>query len=342
MRLSHPYASDLERKALLGWIAGKPEAFTPRVVMGYEQAQAATEPKEWARLVTEYRLPWEALPDAALTHPEVWDALLPSTGLTALIRNLGRLTQLGVIAPLGGQTQAIAAQLTDEPSIKNARVHPLQILTALATYAQGHGFRGTQTWNPNPRIIEALNDAFYLAFGAIEPSNKRTLLGLDVSGSMTMGTIANSPIKPFQAEAAMAMVALRSEPEVYPMAFSSGFVPLPLTGSQRLDDVMHTMSRMPFDRTDCAVPMQWAARNKVPVDVFTIYTDNETWFGGTHPFQALKAYRDIMGIPARLAVVGMTATDFTIADPSDSGMLDVVGFDTAAPNILTAFARGEL
>ena len=36
----------------------------------------------------------------------------------------------------------------------------------------------------------------------------------------------------------------------------------------------------------------------------------------------------------------MTATGFSIADPSDAGMLDVVGFDGAVPSLITEFARG--
>ena len=46
------------------------------------------------------------------------------------------------------------------------------------------------------------------------------------------------------------------------------------------------------------------------------------------------------GRRAKLIVVGMTATKFTIADPSDPGMLDVVGFDAAAPRVMADFARG--
>jgi 60 kDa SS-A/Ro ribonucleoprotein len=86
--------------------------------------------------------------------------------------------------------------------------------------------------------------------------------------------------------------------------------------------------------------MVWATRNKVPVDTFVVYTDNETWAGKVHPFQALAEYRHRMGRQAKLIVVGMTATNFTIADPSDAGMLDVVGFDTAAPQVMADFARG--
>jgi 60 kDa SS-A/Ro ribonucleoprotein len=45
------------------------------------------------------------------------------------------------------------------------------------------------------------------------------------------------------------------------------------------------------------------------------------------------------GIPAKLIVAGMTSTGFSIADPDDGGMLDVVGFDRAAPAVMADFAR---
>jgi len=97
---------------------------------------------------------------------------------------------------------------------------------------------------------------------------------------------------------------------------------------------------MPMSGTDCALPMLYATKNTIEVDTFVIYTDNETWAGSIHPHQALQEYRRKTGIPARLVVVGMTATEFTIADPTDPGMLDVVGFDAAVPSLITEFARG--
>ena len=36
-------------------------------------------------------------------------------------------------------------------------------------------------------IVDALDAAFYTAFGNVEPAGKRLLLALDVSGSMTCG-----------------------------------------------------------------------------------------------------------------------------------------------------------
>ena len=80
--------------------------------------------------------------------------------------------------------------------------------------------------------------------------------------------------------------------------------------------------------------------NRVEADTFIVYTDNETWHGAMHPTQALQKYRRVMGIPAKLIVVGMVSNSFSIADPKDGGMLDVVGFDTAAPNLMADFIRG--
>ncbi|MBR0806731.1 hypothetical protein JQ636_24555 [Bradyrhizobium japonicum] len=85
--------------------------------------------------------------------------------------------------------------------------------------------------------------------------------------------------------------------------------------------------------------MLYALRNKIEVDAFVIYTDSEIWAGAVHPVQALREYRKQTRIAAKLIVVGMISTGFSIADPTDAGMLDVVGFDAAVPAIIADFAR---
>ena len=41
-----------------------------------------------------------------------------------------------------------------------------------------------------------------------------------------------------------------------------------------------------------------------------------------------------------MAVVAMTSNGFSIADPDDGGMLDVVGFNASAPQVIADFADG--
>ena len=108
----------------------------------------------------------------------------------------------------------------------------------------------------------------------------------------------------------------------------------------RLDDVVKRISSLPFEATDCALPMVWAREHKLNVSAFITYTDSETWAGNIHPSQALRQYRSEFVGDAKAVVVGMTSNGFTIADPNDRGMLDVVGFDTTAPAVIADFVRG--
>jgi 60 kDa SS-A/Ro ribonucleoprotein len=206
------------------------------------------------------------------------------------------------------------------------------------TYQQGKGMRGSLTWEPITAVIDALDKAFYKTFKTVEPTGKRLVLALDVSGSMAGGMVAGVPgLSPLVASAAMALVTAATESDVTIIGFSSQMVRLNISARQRLDDVVKTVSGLPFMGTDCALPMLWALENGVKADAFVIYTDSETWFGNIHPAQALREYREKTGIPAKLIVVGMVSNGFSIADPTDGGMLDVVGFDTAVPQVMNDF-----
>jgi 60 kDa SS-A/Ro ribonucleoprotein len=350
LRLAHPRTEVAELKDTFDWIVrGSLGEHTPRLVQGFVEAQAATDAEAWARLVREYALSWEMLPDAALGEPAVWDALLDGgVPQTALMRQLPRLTRLGLLPDLGGRTDEVVAQLADADRLRKGRVHPVAVLIAQRTYASGRSARGAGEWAPSRKVVDALDAAFYRAFGAVEPSGRRTLLAVDVSGSMA-APISGLPITAREASAALALVQLATEPSAAAVGFSTkngagwhdtALKPLAISPRQRLDDALRVIDEMPFSGTDCALPMVHAMEQRLQVDLFVVYTDNETWAGKIHPHQALAEYRRTSGIDARLVVVGMTATQFTIADPSDPGMLDVVGFDAGVPALITEFARG--
>ncbi len=343
LRLSHPEPPSEAHDNLYRFTTGHDVDEVPRVVDGYRKAQESSDPDETAELVREYRLPWEALDPDHLASAKVWGALLDSGALAlgALVRNLGVMTARGVLTPGSKGTATVIERLADVAAIRKARLHPIALLNAIITYSHGQGLRGNLTWAPVPRVVDALDAAFYTSFGTVEPAGKRTLLGIDVSGSMFAAAVNNAAFNAAQGATAMAMVTAATEPVTIPMAFSGGFVPLDISPRRRLDDQMRALANMPFDRTDCAIPMLWATANRVEVDSFVTYTDSETWAGHIHPFQALRQYREKMGIDARLIVVGMTATEFTIADPTDPGMLDVVGFDASAPKVMSGFSAGQ-
>jgi 60 kDa SS-A/Ro ribonucleoprotein len=355
LRLAHPATDEADRKQLFDWICGRSEE-GPALVEGFRQAQSATTAREWVAILDRYpSLSWEMLPDAALGEADVWSKLI-GNGMpqTALMRQLPRLTRLGLLAPMSDTLDVVVRRLTDSDRLVKARVHPVNVLVAARTYASGASARGQSSWEPVSRVVDALDAAFYTAFASVQPANMRTLLALDVSGSMT-APVSGLPVTAREVSAALALVTAAIEPKTSTVGFTAssaaarsgllrrgagvdGIAPLSISPRQRLDDVLKSISGMPFSRTDCALPMLWATANKVKVDTFVIYTDNETWAGSVHPHQALRRYRDWSGIDARLVVAGLTATDFTIADPADPGMLDIAGFDSALPTLLTDFS----
>ena len=340
LRLSHPEVTDPARSALLEWACrGTEGEALPALVRAAVELGRATEGVDAAVLIRAHDLPREAVPTALLNDPAVWHALLKRMPLTALVRSLAKLTAVGVLRPLGDQLPLVLSALGDADRIARARLHPLAILIALRTYAQGKGDRGGLVWEPVQAVVDALNAAFYTAFQVVEPTGKRLLLALDVSGSMAAGRVAGSSLTPREASAAMALVTAATQPHTHIVGFTGGMVKLPLSPSMRLDDAVRAVSGLPFDATDCARPMLYALERGISADAFVVYTDSETWAGAIHPVQALRQYRERTGIAAKLVVVGLVSNGFSIADPDDAGMLDVVGFDTAAPAAIADFIR---
>lgn len=308
-------------------------------IAAFEAAKKATSAKEIVKLIEKNRLVRECIPTAFLNDADVWEALLQDMPVTAMIRSLGKMSSMGLLKPLSDASKLVVERLQDVNRLKKGRVHPIALLIAQKVYAQGHGDKGSLAWTPVPQVIDVLDDAFYKAFATVEPTNKRWLLALDVSGSMDWGQIAGTGLTPRQAAGAMALVTAKTEPNYHITAFSHTLVEVNLSRHQRLDGVLQTLSGITMGGTDCSLPIVQALNNKWPVDAFVVYTDSETWAGRMHPPQTLQQYRNKMGINAKLIVCGLMANDFTIADPNDAGMMDVVGFDANVPQVMAEFVR---
>lgn len=344
LRLAKPKPDSEVRSNAFRWAAGKEgldltglptlQAFEALKTVGDNVGEAV-------RIITEAQLPWEAVPSELLKHPEIWEALVPQMGLTALTRNLGRLTANGWLKQNSASQRLVVEKLSNAADIAAQRVHPMQFLLALTTYQGGQGQKGSLKWAPVPAVIDVVEEAFYLSFGNVEPTDKRRMLSLDTSGSMS-NKIMNTNLSCCMATAAMCMTAVRTEKSMtpYTMNFAGNaktMGALPFTPRTTLIEATRIAQDHNWGTTDCSLPFQYALERGLEIDSFEVYTDNETYAGRTHPVQALAKYRRETGINATLTVVGMTATNFTIADPKDPGMLDVVGFDASAPAAIAYF-----
>jgi 60 kDa SS-A/Ro ribonucleoprotein len=355
-RLSHPKGVD----TLVGdFILGKNDhdfsTDSNRVLEGFKVMQAAKNVNDVLNALENYdNLPWETIPTEFLKDARVWKKLFyaGALGQTALLRNVTRFSKIGAFDDIQFAGD-VAKRLADKAEIAKGRMHPVAYLNALGVYTNGRitshegwgGYGGCRQkdWTTNAKVAGALETGFYNAFGNVKPANKRTMVSIDVSGSMTWwGPAGLVGLDCREAAAAMAMVLVRTEPYVTVNAFSTDLRDAGISDTDNLATVQSKISRLPMGGTDCAQPMVHATAKNLEIDTFTVWTDNETWAGRVKPVDALRKYRQKSGIDAKLVVVGMTSTEASIADPSDKGMLDVVGFDSNAPGVIAEFSAGRL
>jgi 60 kDa SS-A/Ro ribonucleoprotein len=327
-------------------------------------------------LIDQFQLKREHVPSCLLGEPAVWRALLPKMPLGALVRSLAKLSAVGLLddATEPAAVKAVCSKLRSRTLVQRARLHPLALLLAERTYAAGQGEKGSLTWTPSQAVCQALQKAFRLSFGAVGATGKNYCLALDISRSMAETPIngggGGASLTCAEAASALALVTLASEGgegggSCQVMAFSDVFRPVALDAGMSLARVCQATRDLPVGGTDCSLPMRWAARElaraqvaataagqgmeeavvaarSAAPDVFVVFTDSETWAGGgVAAPEALRRYRIAADKPdAKLVVVGMASNGFSVADPADPGMLDVVGMDPATPELISQFAGG--
>ncbi|CAH1784011.1 unnamed protein product [Owenia fusiformis] len=308
-----------------------------------EMARISQDEQQLKGLIMSYQLVREHIPTNMLNSKVVWSALLVNMPMTAMIRNLSKMSSIGLLEKGSEEEKIIVDCLNNEMKLRQARIHPFNVLVALFTYSKGAGERGKLKWPVNLQVTKALDTAYHLSFKFVEPTNKRYCLAVDVSGSMCSPVLGTAAITCRDASAAMMMTTARTETNYEVVAFSQTLKKMDIRSEMQLQQVISEIKRFSMGGTDCAQPMLWAKKYKKEFDVFIVYTDCETWAGAVHPAEALRQYRKAMNIwDAKLIVCAMTSNGFTLADPEDPGMLDMSGFDSAAPNIMSNFILGKI
>lgn len=358
-RLAHPKGVSND---LANFILGKDYDLTqvPSIVQAFDRLQnAKTEREVLSAIAAHDNVSWEMIPTEFHKSADVWKALFKS-GMPqmALLRNVTRMARLGLFDDMVFAAD-YAKALSDAKRIEKSRIHPINYLNALVTYEEGQIPRSeygwvvhrSKDWTSNSKISKALNDGYKRAFKNVEPSNKRTFVALDVSGSMA-AKASGIDLSCAQVSGALASFIAASEPYSEIRGFTSSgrggwgreaaLTDLGISESDSFNTVMKKVQSHNFGGTDCALPMKYAFENDLEVDTFIVVTDNETWAGVGHPHEWLKKYNKKMGRNAKLVVVAATATEFTIADPADPNMLDVSGFDSSTPKVIADFSAGRI
>lgn len=283
-------------------------------------------------LIEAYHFGWEHVGQQQLLRDaRVWNAFLQNgMPYQALLRNVVRMLTLQ-LSPYMLDRTTLLERLTNKEAIRKSRTHPIQVLQALRMV-------GSATQDAEVEV--ALQLAFHESFHNIPPTYQRLLLAVDVSGSMSSARcVGMRELSALDAATAIALTMMKQEPYVLALAFSEGLTPLPVKKDMTLCEALESMKGLPFQRTDCSLPMEYALANKILVDCFVVITDNETNYNLRHPHVVLQEYREKVNPNAKLVVLATSACNVSIADPTDKGMLDMAGMDSSIFHVLYQFCN---
>ncbi len=203
LELTHPKPRDDTQSALFGWLLDRrhdrPDVTVPqalRMLTAYTRLQSLAEVERHLLLaepdagerLKQAGMTWEAL-SGWLNGPmdrAAWEAVIPSMGYMALLRNLRNFDEAGVTDEVAA---TVAAKLADPAEVSRSRQFPYRFVAA---------YRSA----PSLRWGHALEKALEVATGNIPAFPGRTLVLVDTSASMTSQAFSRrSSMTPVEAAA---------------------------------------------------------------------------------------------------------------------------------------------
>lgn len=356
LRLARPTPGDNARRALFGWLTGKPvERWAPatpadlpdevRALMAYRAA--ASEADQVAALWgTKFR--WDLLADAA-RGPVAWTLIARGMGTQALRMNLNTLLRHGVFEDADA-VALVAEKLADPDEIRASKQLPYQYLAASLHAA-----------NDVPEVIKAsLGRAAEIACGSIPEFSGPVVIGLDVSGSMQSavtgdrGRGATSKMRCVDVAALFAAAVLRRNPGSLIVPFDDKAHRAAFDPSTPILDLAKRLAAFGGGGTDCSLPLKesLASHRDTRFAGCVLVSDNQSWIGagaqGSTPVMtAWKEFvknqvrlngRDFDG--PRLACIDIQPYGTTQA-PERSDILNVGGFSDAVFAVIAGFLGGD-
>jgi 60 kDa SS-A/Ro ribonucleoprotein len=299
---------------------------------------------EILEIAQEFKLAREHLPTEMLNLPVTWEFLLKTMPFTGILKNLGKLSSLGLLKEGHAVCKNVCAQFRDVDALSAANLNPFSVIIALRQYSLGKGEISKLRWPVEPAVVAALNAAFLLTFGSIEPlgAGHRVLLCGDVSGSMD-SDIQGSVLTSREAMCGVAAAVsglLAEEPDLFMFDHTCRQVHIPKQAT--LFDMQSALEVNAYGSTNVALPILEATRLRIPATVFVTFTDNDHNTGSLTPAEALRLHNRTLGVNAKLVTVAFAGNAKTIAEPGNPNMLDLVGCDPSLVRKIRAFALGEV
>lgn len=299
----HPNAQG-KKITLFDWIMGRADFLTktgkikkafeaelPQIAE-FERLKRATTSKEKVEAITEGKLPHEVTTSFAGSDREVWSAIVPQMPIFALLKNLATLERHEVMSVF---RHSVIKKLTDEKMVRNSKILPFRFMEAMNYVSDAH-------------VRDALRDAVEISLGSIPPISGRTVVAVDVSGSMAEGyhKDVGEPKGGFIRVAALFGVALMKKTDLngHLFLFNTGLSEFPV--SMRDSTLTQAARITASGGTNTSLALQHLLSNREKVDNFIIITDEQQNTGSSF-LRVVDEYRVKLNRNLKVFIVDVAA-----------------------------------
>lgn len=336
--------NQLFRWVVKGWDKLPPEIPNQTLAQIWWYEWLKRNPHQTHKAIAEGHLTHEMAAPVGKMDKEAWQLLFNEMPIGAMLRNLGSLTEIGVLRPDEPKNlDRVENVLNNYQYLRKGRIHPIDVLKALKTYQSGgKQGRSKKYWTPVGRIVDILEKTLELSFEVQESSRKVFMHAVDISGSMSWATVDSMGLTCCEIATTMALVTAKAEKNYAIRGFSTKFKDLKITAQDSFSSALRKASDQNFGGTDASVAYDWMIKNRFKADVICFWTDSESWAGRRHPSQALAEYRRKVNPKIKAVYVTLAPYQLTLVDPNDDLSWDLGGFDPGTPRLIQMLAAGNI
>ena len=338
VKMVHPKPSEAWRAAWFAWLIGKPvdEAALPPLTQAFEcfkreSAQGvATDVPD---------VPFQMLTALELSAAQ-WAQIARSGSWQMVRQNLNTFARHGVF-DIEGMAEVVAAKLRDPQAVVKARVMPYQLMAAFK--ATGEGV---------PQVVrDALQDAMEIALNNVPGFAGRVVVCPDVSGSMSSAVTghrgsATSSVRCIDVAALVAAAVLRKNPQARVLPFEVDVVKLSLNARDSVMSNAQALAKIGGGGTNCSAPLALLNRERAPVDLVILVSDNESWVDAKRGGGATQTLREWEVLKQRNPKARLVCIDIQPGVSTQAAerhdILNVGGFSDAVFTMVANFADGKM